>query len=121
MQAEMQIHLQKVKFFGYHGLHAGEEITGTEFEVSLITYYLPTQIPIKKIEETLDYTALLDIIKEKMKKPVHLIETLATEIASEIIAKFSIATEVNISIIKLHPPIKNFEGSVGVTFKIKRN
>ena len=56
-----------------------------------------------------------------MKKPVHLIETLAAEIASEIIAKFSIATEVNISIIKLHPPIKNFEGSVGVTFKIKRN
>jgi dihydroneopterin aldolase len=56
-----------------------------------------------------------------MKKPVHLIETLATEIASEIIAKFPIATEVNISISKLHPPIKNFEGSVGVTFKIKRN
>ncbi len=121
MHAEMQIQLQKVKFFGYHGLHAGEEITGTEFEVSLTTCYVPIQIPIKRIEETLDYTALLDIVRDKMKKPVHLIETLATEIAGEIIAKFSIATEVNISISKLHPPIKNFQGSVGVTFKLKRN
>lgn len=121
MHAEMQIHLQKVKLFGYHGLHAGEEITGTEFEINLTTLYLPKQLPIYRIEETLDYTALLDITREKMKNPVQLIETLATEIASEIIAKFSIVTEVTISISKLHPPIKNFEGSVGVTFKIKRN
>ncbi|MEJ7681679.1 MAG: dihydroneopterin aldolase [Segetibacter sp.] len=75
----------------------------------------------KKIEETLDYTALLNIIKERMQKPVHLLETLATEIASEIIAKFSIVTDVEISVSKLHPPIKNFEGTVGVTFKIHRN
>jgi len=117
----MQIHLQKVRLFGYHGLVAGEEITGGEFEVSLTTTYLPIDIPIKKIEETLDYTALLDIVKERMKTPAHLLETLATEIASEIIAKFSIVTAVDISIFKLHPPIKYFEGSVGVTFKIKRN
>lgn len=117
----MQIHLQKVKFFGYHGLQAGEEIIGGEFELSLTTYYLPIKIPIKKIEETLDYTALLQLIRDKMKKPVHLLETLATEIASEIIAKFSLATAVEISISKLHPPIKNFEGSVGVTFKMKRD
>ncbi|MEJ7681678.1 MAG: hypothetical protein WKG06_28300 [Segetibacter sp.] len=44
----MQIQLQKVKFFGYHGLHAGEEITGGEFEVSVTTCYHPIQIPIKK-------------------------------------------------------------------------
>ncbi len=48
MPAEMQIHIQKVKLFGYHGLETGEEITGGEFEVSLTTYYSPIQIPIKK-------------------------------------------------------------------------
>lgn len=120
MHAEMQIHLQKVKFYAYHGLHAGEEIIGGEFEVSLTTSYLPIQIPIKKIKETVDYTVLLDIIRERMQKPAHLLETLATEIASEIIAKFSIVTAVEISISKLHPPVENFEGSVGVTFEIKR-
>ena len=121
MSAEMKIRLQKVKFFGYHGLHAGEEITGGEFEVSLTTAYKPIRIPIKKIEETLDYTVLLSMVRETMKRPVQLLETLATEIASEIIAKFSIVTEVEISITKLHPPIANFDGSVGVSFKINRN
>lgn len=121
MHAEMQIHLNKVKFFAHHGLHAGEEVTGGEFEVSLVANYLPVNWPITDIGETVDYTALLQIIRERMKKPVHLLETLATEIASEIIAKFSRVTEVVISIFKLHPPIESFEGSVGVTFKIKRN
>ncbi len=121
MNPEMQIHLQKVKFVGYHGLDAGEEVTGGEFEVSLTINYIPIEIPIKKIEETVDYTVLLSIVRQRMNNPAHLLETLATEIASEIIAKFSIVTEVEISISKLHPPIQNFEGSVGVTFKIKRN
>jgi dihydroneopterin aldolase len=55
-----------------------------------------------------------------MEKPALLLETLATEIASEIFAKFPIVIEVAISIFKLHPPIKNFEGSVGVSFTLKR-
>ncbi len=121
MNAEMRIHLLKVKLFGYHGLNAGEEITGGKFEVSLTTTYIPLQIPIKKIEETINYTALLSIIRERMSAPTHLLETLATEIASEIIAKFSTVTAVEISITKLHPPIKNFDGSVGVSLKLNRN
>ncbi|MCW3106288.1 MAG: dihydroneopterin aldolase [Segetibacter sp.] len=121
MNSVMEIQLQKVKVFGFHGLHAGEEIIGGEFEVNLVVSYVPAQIPIKKIEETLDYTVLLSIVKQRMQKPAHLLETLATEIASEIIAKFSIVTEVAVSIHKLHPPIENFEGSVGVTYKIKRD
>ncbi len=121
MPVEMQIHLQKIRFFGYHGLLAGEKVTGGEFEVDLITNYLPIQIPIKKIEETIDYTVLLSIVRERMNKPAQLLETLATEIAGEIIEKFPVVTGVEISISKLHPPIKNFQGKVGVTFKIKKD
>src|SRR3954469_12270710 len=101
MNAVMKIELQKLKFFGFHGLLPGEEIIGGEFEVSLTVCYIPAQIIIKKIEETLDYTALFDLVKERMQKPAHLLETLATEIASEIIVKFSIVTRVEISIYKL--------------------
>lgn len=121
MTSEMQIHLQKVKLFGYHGLNAGEEVIGGEFEVSLTAYYQPKSPPITKIDETLDYTILLEIVRQRMSVPTHLLETLATEIASEIIARFLTVTSVEISIFKLHPPIVNFEGSVGVTCKINRH
>lgn len=120
MHAVMEIKLQKVKLFGFHGLDSGEEIIGGEFEVDLIASYKPAETVIHKIEETLDYTILLRMVNQRMQKPTRLLETLATEIASEIIAKFSIVTAVEISIYKLHPPIENFQGSVGITYKFKR-
>lgn len=120
MKALMEIQLQKVKVFGFHGLHEGENVIGGEFEVNLSTIYKPDNIIIKNIEETLDYTELLKIVKKRMQQPAHLLETIATEIAGEIISKFSIVTEVAISIYKLHPPIEEFEGSVGITYKLKR-
>lgn len=121
MVSLMEIKLEQVKLFGFHGLHAGEEIVGGEFEITLSAFYLPAQIPIKEIGETLDYTVLLAIVKERMQRPAHLLETLASEIAGEIIAKFSIVTTVVISINKLNPPIRSFEGTVGVTYTLKRN
>ncbi len=120
MDACMEIELKKLIIFGFHGLHKGEEIVGGKFEINLLARYKPTATIIKNIEDTIDYTQLLEIVKQRMKKPVHLLESLATEIASEIIAKFSIVSEVVITIYKLHPPIENFEGSVGVSYKVKR-
>jgi dihydroneopterin aldolase len=116
----MQIHLRQLKLYGYHGLDEGEDVLGGEYEVSLTAYYLPSHLSIVSIEQTIDYTVLYDILKQRMQQPTKLLETLATEIASEIFAKFSNVEEVVISIFKLHPPIKNFEGSVGVTYQIKR-
>ena len=121
MKPKMDIHLEKVKLHGYHGLDVGEEVLGGQFEVSLTASYIPAQIPVTELQETLDYTVLLGIVRQRMAKPTLLLEALATDIASEIIAKFQIVTDVTVSIIKLHPPIINFDGSVGVTFTIKRN
>jgi dihydroneopterin aldolase len=120
MESLMAVHLQKVRFHALHGLDAGEEITGGLFEVNLSASFVSPELPVTTIAKTLDYTILLTLIKERMEKPALLLETLATEIASEIFAKFPIVIEVAISIFKLHPPIKNFEGSVGVSFTLKR-
>lgn len=121
MASTMEVHLQNVRVAGLHGLHEGEEVIGGEFEVNLITTFIPYTLPVSTIDQTVDYTALLSLVKERMKKPAFLLETLATEIASEIFAKFPVVTELAISISKLHPPIVNFEGSVGVTFKTTRD
>jgi 7,8-dihydroneopterin aldolase/epimerase/oxygenase len=116
----MQVHLRQLKLYGYHGLDEGEDVLGGEYEVSLTASYVPAQVPIVSINQTIDYTALYSIIKVRWQNPTHLLETLATEIVSEIFAKFPAVEEVVISIHKLHPPIKNFEGSVGVTYQSKR-
>jgi dihydroneopterin aldolase len=116
----MQVHLRQLKLYGYHGLDEGENVLGGEYEVSLTASYVPSHVPVVSIEQTINYTVLYDMVKQRMQRPTPLLETLATEIASEIFAKFSNADEVVISIFKLHPPIKNFQGSVGVTYQLKR-
>ncbi len=120
MKKLMEVQLKDVKVFGFHGLHDGEEIVGGEFKINLTVAYLPEDTIINKIEKTIDYTQLIKIVNQKMGEPVHLLETIATRIVSEIIAKFPIITEVEISIYKLHPPIEFFEGSAGITYKVKR-
>jgi dihydroneopterin aldolase len=117
----MEVHLKQVKLYGYHGLVEGEDVLGGEYEVSLTASYLPTEVPVVSINQTIDYTVLYNIIIARMQKPTRLLETLATEIVGEIFAKFSVVNNVAISIFKLHPPIKNFEGSAGVTYQLKRD
>lgn len=116
----MQVHLRQLKLYGYHGLDEGEDVLGGEYEVSLTASYLPTHVPVVSIAQTIDYAVLYDMVKQHMQKPTPLLETLATEITSEIFVKFTNVEEVVISIFKLHPPIKNFQGSVGVTYQLKR-
>lgn len=117
----MKIHLEKIRLHCYHGLHSGEEILGGEFEVNLTAHYSPVELPVIHLNDTVDYTALYELVKARMQKPTLLLETLVTEIAAEILAKFSLVEEVNLSIYKLHPPIPNFQGSVGVAYTLKRN
>ena len=73
----MVIELQKIRLFGFHGLDAGEDIIGGEFEVNLRVSYVPAGPVVHTINETLDYTALLELVKQRMKRPTHLLETLA--------------------------------------------
>ena len=121
MAAEMEVHLRNVRLYGYHGMVKGEEIVGGEFEVSLTVTYVPARINIIEIEDTVDYTSLLELIRVRMQRPSLLLESLATEIAEEILNKYPIVRSIEITILKLNPPIRNFEGAVGVTYKINNN
>ena len=116
----MQIHLKNVRLYAYHGLHAGEEIIGNEYELNLTVSYTPVQAVISNIDQTLNYVELYDVVKEKMSIRVDLLETLATEITHEIMVRFLAVEFVEVSIFKLHPPISQFQGSVGVTHKRNR-
>ena len=116
----MLIHLRNVRLHAYHGLHAEEEIIGNEYDVNLTVSYTPVQTVITDIDQTLNYVELYDVVKEKMSIRVELLETVATEITHEIMARFLAVESVEVSIFKLHPSVSQFQGSVGVTHKRSR-
>ncbi|WP_207494145.1 dihydroneopterin aldolase [Aridibaculum aurantiacum] len=113
--------LKNVKIQHTHGLFSEEELTGNEFEVNLVASYEPLKVPVLHLQETVDYTSLYTIVKDRMQKRTALLETIATEIVLDIMRKFNNVQQVNISIHKLNAPIPNFQGVVGVSFELNRN
>ncbi len=121
MNGQMEIKLENVRLYGYHGLQKGEEVLGGEFEINLSAYFIAKGFPITLLENSVDYSAIFSIVKQRMLQPAHLLETLAMDIVRELFDKFPIVEEVKISISKLKPPIPSFNGSVGVACSVKRN
>ena len=109
------IHLNKLKIFAYHGVHAEEAIIGTDFEVSVtVSFNAPKKI--EQLNDTINYVTIYEIIKLHFAQPEKLLETLAQNITQEIHKIDSRITSINITIDKLNAPISNFIGTVGVTY-----
>ena len=116
MQNLLTISLKKLSFFAYHGLYAEERKTGNEFEVNLSVSYLPISGTITDISDTVNYVQLYELLKTEMQKPRDLLETLVMEITEAIHLSFSQIKKVEIAVTKLHPPIPQFTGTVGVKY-----
>ncbi len=109
------IQLDKLKFFAHHGIHDEEAITGTQFEVDASLGFEPGE-KISRLEQTINYVDVYAVISKHMKTPEALLESLAENMADDIRKLDNRILSINITIKKLHPPVKNFSGSVGVSY-----
>jgi 7,8-dihydroneopterin aldolase/epimerase/oxygenase len=116
----LKIELSNLLFHGFHGVHEEESKTGGDYEVDLCVYLEPRGIPVRHMDETIDYTLLYQLVKQRMERPTRLLETLATEIAQEILSTYQNAEEVSVKIKKLNPPIPFFNGNVSAEYNLKR-
>ena len=116
----LSIHLHNILLFAHHGIYEEEKILGNEFELNITIKHAPRQLPVKHLADTVDYSLVYELVKKRMAIPTPLLETVVTEIAQQILATFSLAEEITIAIRKTHPPISQMQGSVGVSFVLKR-
>src|SRR5687767_5946076 len=116
MHSEFTIELKSVIFFAFHGLHDEERKTGNEYEVDLAVKFNTEEKKITKIDETINYVKLFEIVKLEMQEPRNLLETVAISITDKIQGQFSQVKEVEVRINKKNPPIVNFSGSVAVLY-----
>ena len=112
----LTIHLHKLLFHSFHGYYEEEKILGNDFEVDAdIVVDAPDQIT--TLRQTVNYVTLYNIIKERMRQSTPLLETVAQEL-TQAIHKIDIRIKsVSITIKKLSPPVENFQGMVGVSYK----
>jgi dihydroneopterin aldolase len=110
------INLHNLIFHSFHGVHEEERILGAEFIVNAELSFKETNTIIS-LEQTIDYVKIYALIKQRMSVPTALLETVAQGLADSIYAIDNRIASISINIKKTNPPIENFQGSVGVSFK----
>ncbi|HTQ66653.1 MAG TPA: dihydroneopterin aldolase [Puia sp.] len=113
------VELHNLILHGHHGIFEEEKKVMNTFEVNLSVKYDEKRSDFNRIEDTISYVDLYEIVKQKIGVPVFLLEKLCQEIIHKIKNQYPSVREVNISIYKMQAPIENFQGKAGVSMRKK--
>ena len=112
----LKISLHHLHFHAFHGLYKEESVTGNDFEVNLDVYFNESVEIITRLQDTINYAVLYQLVKDRMAIPEPLLETVAMDIAQRIKKQFTVVCEINVSVSKINPPMLNFQGETSVTY-----
>lgn len=101
------IEIDGLRLLAYHGVMPQERKVGNIFEVSLSLEY-PSALQAcdnDRLEDTLNYAEVVEIVKHVMAEPSDLIEHVAGRIHSALISKYPDIKSGTITVSKLAPPI----------------
>lgn len=111
-----KIYVNRMEFYGYHGVFPEENRLGQRFSVDLTV-----SLDLKKAGETdelvysVNYGELFQLCKEIVEgKPKRLVEAVAEKIAGSVLQEFPAIDEVTVKVIKPDPPIPGHYKSVAV-------
>jgi len=111
------VHLHKILFYSYHGIHDEEKILGNEYELSADIQFHEEQEVIHSIQQTINYVDVYQIIQQRMNIPSQLLETIVMDIGILVKKKYNNIKSISIHLKKLHPPVTGIQGSVGVSWQ----
>jgi dihydroneopterin aldolase len=104
--AQDLIKITGIKAFGFHGVFESEKKSGQEFIVDLeYKYETNSAIDNDEIEQAIDYGSVILKVKSIVETgSKNLIETVADEIATELLSNFKI-NWVKVTLHKPHAPV----------------
>jgi dihydroneopterin aldolase len=113
----MTISIKDFELHAHHGVYAEEKRTGQLFRLQCDMIFDPGE-GISRLDQTIDYTCVVALIREIMAEPEDLLESVVKKIADRIRVEHPLVCSVDISIEKCTPPIPSFSGRVGVRYRI---
>lgn len=96
--------LNDVKCFALHGYYPEEQLTGTEFLVSVEVTFVPSG-DTEDLQRTVNYELINTIIQEEMKSTKKLLETVVRLILDRVISSYPFVQTAVAGIKKMHPPM----------------
>lgn len=90
-----------------HGVMAQERIVGNDFEVSVsLVYPAADAVRTDRLDATLNYAEVCDVIKSIMDRPSALLEHVCGRLRDALIKRFPLISSGRIRVAKLNPPIE---------------
>lgn len=111
-----KITLNKMAFYGYHGVFPEEARLGQRFFVDLtVGTDLKKAGETDHLEDSINYAELYQVCRDVVEgKPYKLVEAVAEKIAGEMLSRFHAISQVTVKVIKPDPPIPGHYESVAV-------
>ncbi|MCM1337562.1 MAG: dihydroneopterin aldolase [Candidatus Amulumruptor caecigallinarius] len=105
------ISVSRMCVHGFHGVSAQEQRVGIDFEVSAsLTLDLPTEaLASDRLDATVSYAEMAEVIRREMACPHALIETAAEAIRRALVAEWPQTAGGSVTVAKLHPPVPGAE------------
>jgi 7,8-dihydroneopterin aldolase/epimerase/oxygenase len=101
-----KIILEDIEFFAYHGCFKEEKVIGNKFIVNLeIETDTSKSEKTDKLDDTINYQEVYNIINEIMSESCDLLEHLGAKIIDAIMLKFTTIHEIKVKVSKLNPPM----------------
>jgi dihydroneopterin aldolase len=102
----MQIVLERMHFYAYHGFFEQERIIGNDFYVTAtIDLQEVTALQSDNLNDTLNYQQVYDVVKDEMQKTSKLLEAVAQRIVTRLKTIHPKVTHVRVQLSKKNPPL----------------
>lgn len=114
----MNIILDEMRFYSYHGVLPQENIVGAEYRVSLnLETDFSEAASTDNLNGTINYAEIYQAVKKEMQTPVKLLEHLTYRISERLFREFPTIKSIEITIFKENPPMGADCKNVGVKVK----
>ena len=108
--------LEGMEFFGYHGVYPEENALGNRFTVDLELHTnFKVAMETDRLEGTIDYAQLYNLVKTRMDQRVKLLEHLGYGIIQDIRAAYPEVRQLRITLKKQQPAIGGLVDFSGVS------
>lgn len=101
----IQISLEQMRFYAYHGVLEQERRVGNHFEVSLtVEASVAQSLSSDALEDTINYALLHQVVAEEMAVPSELLEHVVGRMARRLFDEFAMIEGLDLRLSKCNPP-----------------
>lgn len=121
MTRYITVKLRDLKFYAFIGVAQQERLVGNEFRLNIDISYPGELFKREKLDTTVSYAEVYDLVKEAVKKEYELLESVAVDICDRVSERWPIIENCRIEILKVAPPISGITGECGIEYFWKKS